>query len=269
MSAKYRLIQFVPSVLFPATVTVGVIAKLGSLVELRLVGLDVAREAIRAGAYIRAFNLEDASEVIIGEWLHWFRNIAIQQSESGEEWIDAFADLSVRGAPFVAQEEGESDIAPDQLSDLADDIYRRSVFQNPTVSSAYLEDVAEFLLEQEGVLEDQNSIDQDAELELLPKRGLGTGLLYFPWFYDNGTRKIGFRTLNFNQDPVSVGRQVSETLNTFEVAIGRKLLDRSGCAVFHDSSISQFPQYEKWLGQSATLLNVDAPDVGQKISALT
>ncbi len=260
MEIHYRLIQYQPDPLFPAPVTVGVIAWTGSAVGLRLLGQYKDDKALRPGAFVRAFRLESGLVEIVYEWLHRFVEIQRRYNDGNIEKLITELDELDGSSPFTCEEAGEIDADASAFADVMDDIYRRAVLNNTEVRKAYLEDQVESIIEFSEAFPHKESLIADAEIELLPKGKLGRGLLSFLWFYDAEPRSIGVKVLDFGQDSVSVGRQVAEAINCFEVAISRKVLEPRGCIIFHDATANEYPQYLRWIQSAATTIDINSED---------
>lgn len=260
MKIGYRLIQFQRDALFPAPVTIGVIAWTGNDVRLRLLGLNQDGKAVRPGTLIRAFRLETGVRDTAYEWLCRFVEVQRQRDGVNLENVISELDRFDGASPFICTEEGEVDADATEFQTVVDDLYHRAVLSNDEIRKASIEDQIELLIERSEAFPDKESLTTDAEIELLPKGKLGHGLLSFLWFYDVEPRRVGVKVLDFRQDAVSVGRQVAEAINSFEVAINRKLLEPRGCILFHDESAKEYSQYLRWIQSTATTIDINSDD---------
>lgn len=234
----------------------------------RLLGLERNGERIRSGALLRAFRLDADVHPVLFEWLSRFDNLRNSRDRSIESVIGELDQLAGEST-FVSTEGGQIDLEDESDVDVVvEDIYRRAVLSKPDLRLAAIEDAAEALLEVTEAIRDRTALTPDAEIELLPKGKLGRGLLSFLWFYDVEPHRVGIKALNFDQDPVTVGRQVAELLNSFEVAVARKILEPRGCIVFHDDAASAYPDYLRWISGVATAIDIGSPDAAVRLNNL-
>jgi hypothetical protein len=260
MKIDYRLIQFQRDPLFPAPVSIGVIAWSGNTVRLKLLGLGNDGKTIRPGALIRAFRLEAGVAAIAHEWLFRFVELQRRRDDGDVEKLISELNEFDGASQFICAEAGEVDTGVDDIHAVIEDLYLRAVLSNDDIRRSTIEDRVESMIDLSEAFPSKESLTQDAEIELLPKGKLGRGLLSFLWFYDAEPRSVGIKVLDFGQDAVSVGRQVAEAINCFEVAISRKLLEPRGCILFHEANASDYPQYLRWIQGTATTIDVGSKD---------
>jgi len=262
MLASYRLIQFLPERLFPAPVTVGVVAWTTNETRLRIIGFDGETNQPLTGVFCRAFNLPHNAEPMLLEWIQWFQDVVSQRGLFDEVGVPLLERLESKDSPFVASQAGEADIEARELDSLSDDLFRRAVLVLPQIRHACLEQAALNCLTAAGLTNAATSLIEDAEIEL-SKTSAGRGLLSFTWFLDQGTESVGFRLVDFEEVESAVGRQVADVLNTFEAARTRELLRRGQCFVLHGRGLDNYKQYAELLGEAATLIDLDKAEAAE------
>jgi hypothetical protein len=266
MLASYRLIQYLHDRIFPRPVTVGIAAWTAGETRLRIIGLDVATNQLQTDVFRRAFDLPPDTEPMLLEWIRWFQDVVGQRGRFDEIGVPLLEHLGSKDFPFVASQAGEADIESRELDKFADDLFRRAVLTLPQIRHAQLEHAALICLASAGLTRNTGSLIEDAEIEL-PKTLAGRGLLNLSWFFDQEKEKAGFRIVDFEAIESTVGQQVADALNTFEVARSRELLRRDRCFVLHGPGLSDYPLYGELLGDATTLIEVSSPDAPNRLLA--
>lgn len=265
MKVLFRFIQFRVNWIFAAPVNVGVIVWGNGSVHLRLLGCEEP-EQFRWSVYRRLAGDQEISEDILKEWVGWFRSLVARPHwfvEHGQAKLDR---LTGTESPFSGGELGEVDFEGEELVLLVDDLHLRALHQNESVRRLVFEDRVDSVIQRAGIAT-LSDATKDAEIELVPKKGLGSGLVHFPWFVDTVVRRVGIKTVNFDDDPVAVSQQVADAMSSFEVAIARKILDREGCVVLISGDTTAYPQQASWLNVRALVLNVKDADAAERLRA--
>ena len=250
----YRLIQFSAHPVHSSPVNVGVLVWDGHEAHLKMLGID-GDASFRPHIYRHLALTQSVADEALQEWSAWFHALIgdpRRLDEEGQRDLDRLAEC---GSPFSCANHGRIDCAHEELSLIAEDFFQKCVLSNPAVRSLVLQDRLSQILVEAG-FEGLADTIADAEVELVPKKGLGLGLLYFPWFYQGGNVKAAIKLVDFDADAVSVVQQVADAMGAFETAISRKVLSTEECVVVVSGDATEFHQYVKWLQNRAIVLDV-------------
>lgn len=250
----YRLIQFSAHPVYASPVNVGVLVWSGHEAYLKMLGIE-DDASFRPHLYLHLAMGQQVAEEVLQEWSAWFQALTEDPRRLDEEGRRDLDRLAESGGPFSCANHGQIDCEQDDLSLVVEDLFQKCVLNNSTVRRLMLQDRLLQILEEIELAGLADTVI-DAELELVPKKGLGTGLLYFPWFYRGDKVKAAIKLVDFDQDAVMVVQQVSEAMGAFDMALERKILTREECVVVASGDASQFSQYAKWLQSRAIVLDV-------------
>lgn len=252
--AGYRLIQFSAHPIYAAPVNVGVLVWSGHEAHLKMLGFE-ADAPFRSHIYRQLASHHPVADEVLQEWAAWFLAISEDPRRLGEEGQLQLDELAENGGSFSCANYGQIDGVEEGLSLVVDDFFQKCVLSNPMTRRLVLQDHLHQVLEEAG-LDGLADTVADAEVELVPKKGLGSGLLYFPWFYQGDKLKAAIKLVDFDADSVAVIQQVADAMGAFETAISRKVLTHEECVVVLSGDTADFRQHVKWLQSRAIVLDI-------------
>lgn len=252
--AGYRLIQFLAHPVYAVPVNVGVLVWSGHEAHLKMLGVE-ADAPFRSHIYRQLAAHHPVADEVLQEWAAWFLAISEDPRRLGEEGQLRLDELAESGGSFSCANYGRIDSVEEGLSLVVDDLFQKCVLSNPMIRRLVLQDRLHQILEEAG-LDGLADAVADAEVELVPKKGLGSGLLYFPWFYLGDSVKAAIKLVDFDDDAVSVVQQLADAMGAFETAVCRKALSSEECVVVVSGDASEFRQHMKWLQSRAIVLDI-------------
>jgi len=250
----YRLIQFAVHPVYSSPVNVGVLVWNGHDAHLKMLGIE-SGTSFRSDIYGHLAMGRPMAGEVLQEWSAWFIALAGDPGRLLEEGQRDLDRLAESGGPFSCANHGQLDCDHEDLPLVVEDFFEKCVLSNPAVRRLVLQDRLRQILE-EAEFDGLADSVPDAEVELLPKKGLGSGLLYFPWYYQGDKIKAAIKLVDFYGDAVSVAQQVADAMGAFETAMSRKLLTHDECVVVVSGDAAEFPQHIKWLKSRAIVLDI-------------
>lgn len=251
---SYRLIQFSVDPIHLAPVNVGVLAWDSDNAFLKLLGVGEGGH-FRANVYRGIAGGQPIADEVLIEWLSWFKAMASDQAKLNDDDLSDLDRLIERGCPFSSVNFGYLECNSGELLRVADDLFQKSVLNDSRIRNHWFRDQVLQITEESGLAALPDTY-WDAELELLPKKGGGAGLLYFPLFFQGGQVKAAIRLIDFAGDAVAVIQQIADAMAAFETGLAHSVLAPDECIAITSGDSAGYGQHVKWLAGRATLLDI-------------
>lgn len=260
---KYRSIQYVEDPFRGEHRNIGVIAYEGNKAYLRFMGGE--GDQMDTSKFASLSRTSSESAWVFGEWVEWFRALAVDFRERPESMMSIIGNLSDSDTGISVGKETVLEGTKDgDLETAVEWLYSRLVTEPPALRHEVFKSKIEHLLAKTE-LKYRSCFEYDIEIEFTPT-GKAPVRVQLPYALTESPKAV-FKIVRFQTGGAALVRQVNDAILTFAAVVEHGFAVKDRCVVLTDKPPALRDGEVKRLSEYGVVIDITSSDATAKLNS--